>query len=455
MHTISRRIVSSLTLFFACSIFAVVLGQEAAAELSTAELNTTEVSTSDRIAALEAQLTETNFAFDNLALLFFAVLVAFMQPGFALLEAGLHSAKNVVNIFMKNFIDFAVAGLAFWAVGFSLMYNRGNFFLNGYESSFAPTADFFFQMVFAATAATIVSGAIGGRMKFTAYIIFSIVMTGFIYPYMGEWQWGGGWLAQRGFYDFAGSSIVHAVGGFAALGAVLAIGPRLGRFTGGRASAMPGHNMTLAGLGVFLLWIGWFGFNPGSQLAFSTSGDMTAVANIFVNTNLAAAAGAVAAMSISWMLFKKPDFSMTINGVLGGLVGITAGPDVIGGLSAILVGAIAGVIVVFSVLMFDRLKVDDPVGAISVHGICGIWGTLAVGIFGGANLGVQALGTLSYSAGAFVAGFVLFYILKLTVGLRVTAAEEVQGLDVAEHGIEGYTTTDYLGDPVVLKAAGD
>ena len=447
----SYHLAKRITVFLAFTIFAVVFGQEA--EVAAAEVAVTD--TADKIAALEAQLTETNFALDNLALLFFAVLVAFMQPGFALLEAGLHSAKNVVNIFMKNFVDFSAAGLAYWAVGFSIMYG-GGLFLNGNEAgTFAPSADFFFQMVFAATAATIVSGAIGGRMKFGAYIIFCVVMTGFIYPFMGQWQWGGGWLAQRDFYDFAGSSIVHAVGGFAALGAVLAIGPRLGRFTGGRASAMPGHNMTLAGLGVFLLWIGWFGFNPGSQLAFSTSGDMTAVANIFVNTNLAAAAGAIAAMTLSWVLFKKPDFSMTINGVLAGLVGITAGPDVISGLFAVLVGAIAGVIVVFSILMFDRLKVDDPVGAISVHGVCGIWGTLAVGIFGGANLGVQALGTLSYSVGAFVAGFALFYILKLTVGLRVTAAEEVQGLDVAEHGIEGYTTTDYLGDPVVLKAAGD
>lgn len=411
-----------------------------------------DASLADTIAALEAQVAETNFALDNLALLFFAVLVALMQPGFALLEAGLHGAKNVVNIFMKNIADFAVAGLAYWAVGFSIMYGSG-LFLNNYESGFAVSADFFFQMVFAATAATIVSGAIGGRMKFTAYLIFSVVMTGLIYPFMGQWQWGGGWLSNLGFYDFAGSSIVHAVGGFAALGAVLAIGPRLGRYAGGKVKAMPGHNMTLVGMGVFLLWLGWFGFNPGSQLAFSSADDMTAVANIFLNTNLAAGAGAFAAMITSWVLFKKPDFTMTVNGVLAGLVGITAGPDAIVGGWAVLVGAIAGVLVVFSVLMFDRLKIDDPVGAISVHGVCGIWGTLAVGIFGGANLGVQALGTLSYSVGAFIAGFAIFYILKLTIGLRVTAEEEVQGLDVAEHGIEGYASSDYLGDPVILKAA--
>jgi Amt family ammonium transporter len=417
---------------------------------------------SDTVAALEAQLAETNFALESLFLLFFAVLVALMQPGFALLEAGLHSAKNVVNIFMKNIADFAVAGLAFWAIGFGLMYREGTqifWFLQGYESDFAVNADFFFQMVFAATAATIVSGAIGGRMKFSAYLIFSAVMTALIYPLMGQWQWGGGWLSERGFYDFAGSSIVHAVGGFAALGAVLAIGPRLGRYAGGKVNAMPGHNMALAGLGVFLLWLGWFGFNPGSQLAFASTGDATAVADIFVNTNLAAAAGALAAMATSWLLFKKPDFSMTVNGILAGLVGITAGPDVIVGVLAVLTGAIAGVIVVFSVLLFDRLRVDDPVGAISVHGVCGIWGTLAVGIFApsAASLGVQLLGTLSYSAGALVAGYLIFILLKALIGIRVSPQEEIEGLDIAEHGIEGYTASDRLGAPVVLQAspAGD
>jgi len=401
-------------------------------------------------------IAELEFALNNLALLFFAVLVALMQPGFALLEAGLHNAKNVVNIFMKNIADFAVAGLAFWAVGFSIMYGAP-LFLSGYTAdAFPGQADFFFQLVFAATAATIVSGAIGGRMKFTAYLIFSFVMTGFIYPFLGAWQWGGGWLSELGFADFAGSSIVHAVGGFAALGAVLAIGPRLGRYTGGRINAMPGHNMVLAGLGMFLLWLGWFGFNPGSQLAFGTAADATAVADIFINTNLAASAGGLAAMFLSWMLFKKPDFSMTINGVLAGLVSITAGCDVIVGGSAVITGLIGGLIVVGSVLMFDRLRIDDPVGAISVHGICGVWGTLAVGIFGGASLGTQLIGTLSYSAAAFVAGYVIFLILKLTVGIRVTPEEEITGLDIAEHGIEGYAPEDALRNPVVLSSgAGD
>ena len=405
-----------------------------------------------------ANIADVAFALDTVAILFFALLVALMQPGFALLEAGLIGAKNVINIFMKNFADFSVAGLAFWAVGFGLMYRADGqifWFLNGYETGMnvPVAADFIFQMVFAATAATIVSGAIAGRMKFPAYLIFCIVMTALIYPFLGYWQWGGGWLSQMGFADFAGSSVVHAVGGFAALGGVLAIGPRLGRYTGDKVNAMPGHNMALAGLGVFLLWLGWFGFNPGSQLAYSSQADAEAIANIFLNTNLAAAAGAVAAMFTSWALFKKPDFSMTINGVLAGLVGITAGPDVIAGGWAVLVGAVAGVIVVFSVLMFDRIRVDDPVGAISVHGVCGIWGTLAVGIFGGANLGVQALGTLSYSAAAFVLGFVIFYLLKVTIGIRVSPQEEIAGLDLVEHGTEAYAGKDTVGDSVVVTAA--
>ncbi len=401
-------------------------------------------------------IAELEFAFNTVALLFFAVLVALMQPGFALLEAGLHGAKNVVNIFMKNIADFAVAGLAFWAVGFTIMYGAP-LFISGYTAeAFAGQADFFFQLVFAATAATIVSGAVGGRMKFSAYLVFSIVMTGLIYPYLGSWKWGGGWLDGLGFADFAGSSVVHAVGGFAALGAVLAVGPRLGRYAGGRVNAMPGHNMALAGLGVFLLWIGWFGFNPGSQLAFGTTADATMVANIFVNTNLAASAGGVAALFLSWLMFKKPDFSMTINGVLAGLVSITAGCDVIVGGSAVLAGLIGGVLVVFSVLFFDRVRVDDPVGAISVHGVCGIWGTLAVGIFGGANLGTQLIGTLAYSGAAFAAGYLVFMLLKFTVGLRVTAEEEITGLDLAEHGIEGYAPDNALRNPVVLStAAGD
>lgn len=265
---------------------------------------------------------------------------------------------------------------------------------------------------------------------------------------------GGGWLDQMGFADFAGSSIVHAVGGFAALGAVLAVGPRLGRYVGNKVVAMPGHNLPLAGLGVFLLWIGWFGFNGGSQLAFSTVADAQAVATVILNTNLAAVGGAVAALFLSWAIFKKPDFSMTLNGVIAGLVSITAGPDVIHGIWAVLAGAIGGVLVTFSILALDRFKIDDPVGAISAHGTVGIWGTVAVGVFGGANIGVQVLGTLSYAAAAFVASFALFMALKATVGIRVEAQEEVTGLDLSEHGAEAYRHADALNDPV-LMGAGD
>ena len=399
-------------------------------------------------------IADLAYALDTIALLMCAVLVIHMKPGFALLEAGLHGSKNAVNIFMKNYATFAIAGIAYWAIGFSIMYGSG-LFLSGYEAELFPgAADFFFQMVFAATAATIVSGAIGGRMKFGAYLVFALMMTAVIYPFLGSWHWGGGWLAELGFYDFAGSSVVHAVGGFAALGGIMALGPRLGRYVNGKVMAMPGHNLPLAGVGVFLLWIGWFGFNGGSQLAFSTVEDARAIATVFLNTNLAAAAGAFTALMLSWAIFKKPDFSMTLNGVIAGLVSITAGPDVINGIWAVLVGAIGGVVVTYSILLLDRLKLDDPVGAVSAHGTAGVWGTLAVGIFGGANLGVQLLGTLAYAGAAFGVTFVLFLALKAVMGIRVHAQEEVIGLDVAEHGAEAYRNHDSLNDPV-LVGAGD
>ena len=412
------------------------------------------VSLSALAAAQGESIADLAYALDTIALLMCAVLVIHMKPGFALLEAGLHGSKNAVNIFMKNYATFAIAGIAYWAIGFSIMYGSG-LFLSGYEAELFPgAADFFFQMVFAATAATIVSGAIGGRMKFGAYLVFALVMTAVIYPFLGGWHWGEGWLYQLGFYDFAGSSVVHAVGGFAALGGILALGPRLGRYVNGKVMAMPGHNLPLAGVGVFLLWIGWFGFNGGSQLAFSTIEDAQAIATVFLNTNLAAAAGAFAALLLSWAVFKKPDFSMTLNGVIAGLVSITAGPDVINGIWAVLVGAIGGVVVTYSILLLDRLKIDDPVGAVSAHGSAGIWGTLAVGIFGGANLGVQLLGTLAYAGAAFGLTYVLFLALKATMGIRVHAREEVTGLDVAEHGAEAYRNNDSLNDPV-LVGAGD
>ncbi len=430
---------------------------------------------------------------DTLWVLVAAALVFFMQAGFALLEAGLQSAKNVVNILMKNYSDFIIASLAFWAVGFAFMFGDGNgllglngWFLMGPDNS--PSVDaysgifgalswtgvplaakFIFQLVFAGTAATIVSGAIGGRVKFPAYLIFSLVMTGLIYPVLGHWVWGGGWLAGLGFLDFAGSTVVHAVGGFAALGAVLVVGPRIGRYAEGKVNAMPGHNMTYAALGVFILWLGWFGFNPGSTMGIVS--DPGLVAHIFLTTNLAAAAGAVVALVVSWSRFGKPDFSMTINGVLAGLVAITAPCAFVGPLSAVIIGAVGGGLVVWGILALDSNKIDDPVGAIAVHGICGMWGTVAVGLFGlpalGASglftgggfgpLGVQVLGTVVVSVAAFAANFLLWSLLKVTVGVRVSSEEEVTGLDIAEHGAEAYVTNDTLRDPILVHraAAGD
>ena len=433
---------------------------------------------------------------DTLWVLVAAALVFFMQAGFSLLEAGLQSAKNVVNILMKNYSDFIIASLAFWAVGFAFMFGDGNgilglngWFLMGPDNS--PSVDaysgifgalswtgvplaakFIFQLVFAGTAATIVSGAIGGRVKFPAYLIFSLVMTGLIYPVLGHWVWGGGWLAGLGFLDFAGSTVVHAVGGFAALGAVLVVGPRIGRYAGGRVNAMPGHNMTYAALGVFILWLGWFGFNPGSTMGIV--GDPGLVAHIFLTTNLAAAAGAVVALAVSWARFGKPDFSMTINGVLAGLVAITAPCAFVGPVGALIIGAVGGGLVVWGILALDSNKIDDPVGAIAVHGICGMWGTMAVGLFGLPALGasglfagggfslfvVQLLGTVVISAAAFAANFLLWSFLKVTVGVRVSSEEEVTGLDIAEHGAAAYVTNDTLRDPILVTkgtrtAAGD
>ena len=432
---------------------------------------------------------------DTLWVLVAAALVFFMQAGFALVEAGLQSAKNVVNILMKNYMDFIIASIAFWAVGFGFMFADGNsilglggWFLGGADSSpltgdayagiFSSlswtgvplTAKFFFQLVFAGTAATIVSGAIGGRVKFPSYLVFSVVMTALIYPVLGHWVWGGGWLAQIGFLDFAGSTVVHAVGGFSALGAVLVLGPRIGRYANGKINAIPGHNMTFAALGVFILWLGWFGFNPGSTMGIV--GDPGLVAHIFLTTNLAAAAGAIVALAASWSRFGKPDFSMTINGVLAGLVAITAPCAFVSPVAAIIIGGVGGGLVVWGILTLDANKIDDPVGAIAVHGICGMWGTMSLGLFGLASLGasdglfygggfspllVQALGTTVISLVAFGSNFILWSILKAVMGIRVSAEEEISGLDVAEHGTEAYASGDTLRDPVLVSsvAAGD
>ncbi len=394
------------------------------------------------------------FTVSNLWTLIAAGLVFLMHLGFATLEAGLTQSKNTVNILFKNTFIISMGILTYAAYGFNAMYpgDFNNFFAFGsplLSADYGGTtfayggtglamtgwADFIFQAMFAATAATIISGAVAERIKLLSFIVVGTIVVGFLYPISGSWKWGGGWLDANGFYDFAGSSLVHGFGGFAALAAVMVLGPRYGKYlSGGKIRPILGHSMPLAAIGVFLLFLGWFGFNGGSVL----SADPELVSLVFVTTALAASAGALASIVVSWTVIKKPDLSMALNGILAGLVGITAGADSMGPWAAVLVGAIAGVIVVFSILMFDKIKIDDPVGAISVHGVCGIWGTLAVGIFGGANLLWQLIGTLSVCAFAFATTFIVCLIVKAIMGLRVSQEEEIEGLDIGEHGQEAY-----------------
>lgn len=404
----------------------------------------------DNADAISAVQTNADFLWTLVA----AFLVFFMQAGFAMVEAGLTRCKNTVNILMKNLMDFSVGSIVFWAVGFGLMFGSTNgwFGTDGFFfSDFAKDGDnwlfafWMFQVVFAATAATIVSGAMAERTKFMSYLIYTAVITAIIYPVFGSWAWGslfhgGGWLEDLGFIDFAGSTVVHSVGGWAALAGAIVLGPRIGKYTSnGKAKAIPGHNMTLAALGTFILWFGWFGFNPGSTTAATKD-----IAMIAVNTNLGGAAGAVGAMFTAWIIFKKPEATMAFNGALAGLVAITAPCANVSPASAVLIGLIAGVLVVFSVLFFEKVvKVDDPVGAVSVHGVCGAWGTLAAGIFdmngfSFSVVGVQALGIVTAFAWAFTTAFILFKAIDKIFGLRVSREEELDGLDVGEHGLEAY-----------------
>lgn len=396
--------------------------------------------------AIDLVQTHANYLWTLVA----ACLVFFMQAGFAMVEAGFTRAKNAINIMMKNLMDFSIGSLSFWAIGFGLMFGASKtgwfgtsgFFLSDFKVDGDPwvLAFWMFQVVFAATAATIVSGAMAERTKFTGYILYSIFVSGLIYPIFGSWAWGslfngGGWLEGLGFIDFAGSTVVHSVGGWAALAGAMVLGPRLGKYTkDGKIKPIMGHNIPLAALGVFILWLGWFGFNPGS----TTTADKS-IAMIFVNTNLAAAAGAICAMMASWIKFAKPEVGMSLNGALAGLVGITAGCANVTPGSAILIGAVAGVIVVLSVVFFDKIKIDDPVGAVSVHGVCGAWGTLAAGIFniGGTSayiIGVQILGIAVCFIWTFPAAFLMFKVIDKTIGLRVSPEEELEGLDHVEHG---------------------
>ena len=401
----------------------------------------------DKIAEVQAN---ANYVWTLIA----AFLVFFMQAGFAMVEAGLTRCKNTVNILMKNLMDFAVGSIVFWAIGFGLMFGvtNGLFGTDGFFlSDFAKSGDkwvfafWMFQVVFAATAATIVSGAMAERTKFVAYLIYSAIVSTLIYPIFGSWAWGslfhgGGWLENLGFIDFAGSTVVHSIGGWVALAGAVVLGPRIGKYgPDGKPRAIPGHNLTLAALGTFILWFGWFGFNPGSTTAANAD-----TAYIAVNTNLAGAAGAIASMFTAWIIFKKPEATMTFNGALAGLVAITSPCANVSAFSSIIIGLGAGVLVVLSVLFFEKVaKVDDPVGAISVHGVCGAFGTISAGIFdingfSWSVVGVQVLGVVTAFAWAFGLGFILFKIIEKTIGLRVTKAEEMEGLDIGEHGLEAY-----------------
>lgn len=385
-----------------------------------------------------------------------AVLVFFMQAGFALVEAGFTRAKNTTNILFKNLMDFCIASLGFWALGYGIMFGAGSGFLG--EIEFFSNVDhgealglpnyafLFFQLVFAATAATIVSGAMAERTKFSAYLIYSAVITLVIYPISGHWVWGGGWLASIGFHDFAGSTVVHSVGGWLALVGAAILGPRIGKYKNGKTNAIPGQSLVLGTLGVFILWLGWFGFNPGSTVSFADPG---LVAHIFMTTNMAAASGALATVITTWIRYKKPNLSMSLNGVLAGLVAITAGCDVVSPGGAVIIGAMAGVLVVFSVEFFDKIvKIDDPVGAISVHGVCGAFGTIMVGAFavdgglfyggGFSYIGTQLTGVAAVGAWAIGTGLILFYGLKYILGIRVSRKEEENGLDFYEHGEKAY-----------------
>jgi len=405
---------------------------------------------------------------DTIWLFIGAFLVFFMQAGFAMVESGFSRSKNAANLLMKNVMDFCGGALVYFAVGFGLMYGASaggligtsNFFLSEVSISSDNAygwVDFLFQLMFAAAAATIVSGAVAERMKFKAYLIYSVIITALIYPISGHWHWGGGWLAQLGFIDFAGSTIVHAVGGMAGLAAAILLGPRIGKFNkDGTSNVIPGHSLTLAALGVFILWLGWFGFNAGSTL----SGMNPGIAYIAVTTTLAASAGVVSALIVNWFKTGKPSTEMALNGALAGLVAITAGTANVTPIGAILIGFIAGPVLVYGMAFVERvLKVDDPVGAVAVHGFNGIWGTIGVGLFaapaagvmtdmgavagvfyggGFGQLGIQVLGTLMISAWSFSTMYLLFYVLRATIGIRVTEKEELEGLDISEHGTSSY-----------------
>lgn len=414
-------------------------------------------------------ITDLALSLDTVWMLLAAMLVFFMQPGFALVEAGFTRTKNTANILMKNLLDFMLGSILFWAIGFGIMFGAGGFMgmphffnISFYDSQLPVEGFLIFQTVFCATAATIVSGAMAERTKFSMYLAYTVLISVLIYPVSGHWTWGGGWLMDGGegsfmmntfgttFHDFAGSTVVHSVGGWVALVGAAIIGPRIGKYGKDRKSrAIPGHNLTIACLGVFILWFGWFGFNPGSQLAAAGEGNRTAISHVFLTTNLAACMGGFFSLIVAWLKYKKPSLSLTLNGVLAGLVGITAGCDLVSPIGAALIGAICGTVMIFAVDFIDHiLKIDDPVGASSVHGVCGCLGTILTGLFateegllycGSANfLLAQIFGALVVGCWAAFMGFVVFKGLDIIHGLRVPVRVEEEGLDIYEHGETAY-----------------
>ncbi|MBO9421521.1 MULTISPECIES: ammonium transporter [Stappiaceae] len=424
-----------------------------AASLALLSLSALPVLAQDAEAA-PAVTPEVAYIFNTLLFLIGGFLVMWMAAGFAMLEAGLVRSKNVSMQCLKNISLYSIAGLMFWITGYNLMYTGVD---GGFMGSFGPysfdpvggdaldtgystASDWFFQMVFVATAASIVSGTLAERIKLWPFLIFTVVLTGFIYPIAGSWQWGAGWLSEMGFSDFAGSTLVHSVGGWAALAGAIILGARKGKYgTDGAVHPMPGSSMPLATLGTFILWLGWFGFNGASQLAMGSIGDVTDISRIFANTNMAAAAGVVAAVILTQVMYKKVDVTMALNGALAGLVSITAEPLAPSVWQAVFIGAIGGVIVVFTVPLLDKLKIDDVVGAIPVHLIAGIWGTLIVPLSNdGASYGTQIVGIVSYGVFTLVASGIVWFILKAAMGIRVSEEEEALGLDKVEIGVEAY-----------------
>ncbi|WP_170413119.1 ammonium transporter [Ruegeria arenilitoris] len=412
-------------------------------------------------AAVEGEAAlHTQYIFTTLLFLMGGFLVFFMAAGFAMLEGGLVRSKNVAMQMIKNVALFSIAAIMYWLIGFNLMYPGDGWSISGWLGPFFSTtvldpvgvgadaaaldyasigSDFFFQLVFVAATASIVSGAVAERIKLWPFLAFVVVLTGIMYPITGSWQWGGGWLSEAGFSDFAGSTVVHSVGGWAALAGAIILGPRIGKYNkDGKVHPIPGSNLALATLGTFILWLGWFGFNGGSQLAMGTVGDVSDVSRIFANTNMAAASGAIAALIMTQVLYKKPDLTMVLNGALAGLVSITAEPLAPTLFGALWIGAVGGVIVVFAVPMLDKFKIDDVVGAIPVHLFAGIWGTIAVIFYGEANLITQLTGIVAYGVFTFVGALILWTILKATVGIRVSEEDEINGLDMAELGMEAY-----------------